>query len=49
MTGRETDDGYTIRAYEQGDERAFISLYNEVWSAEKTTDWFDWPSTVPTR
>jgi len=42
MTGRETDDGYTIRAYEPGDERAFVDLYNEVWSAEKTTDWFDW-------
>ena len=33
---------YRIRAYEPGDERAFVALYNEVWSAEKTTDWFDW-------
>mgnify|MGYP000085333974 CR=1 FL=1 len=42
MTARETDDGYVIRRYEPGDEREFIHLYNEVWSAEKTTDWFDW-------
>jgi len=36
------DDGYTIRQYRPGDERDFVDLYNEVWSAEKTTDWFDW-------
>jgi GNAT superfamily N-acetyltransferase len=40
---RERDPSdYRVRAYESGDERAFIDLYNEIWSAEKTTDWFDW-------
>ncbi|MEF8856473.1 MAG: GNAT family N-acetyltransferase, partial [Haloplanus sp.] len=42
MTATETDDGYTIRQYESGDEQAFVDLFNEVWSAGKTTDWFDW-------
>jgi len=41
-TNTDTSDGYTIRQYRQGDEQDFVDLYNEVWSAEKTVDWFDW-------
>ena len=39
---RETDDGYTIRPFEPGDETAFVALYNEVWTADRTVEWFDW-------
>jgi len=39
---RNGGNAYDVRRYRRGDERAFVDLYNEVWSAEKTTDWFDW-------
>lgn len=38
----ETDHEYTIRPFETGDEQDFIDIFNETWSAEKTTDWVDW-------
>jgi hypothetical protein len=39
---RETDDGYTIRPFESGDETAFVDLYNEVWTADRRVEWSDW-------
>lgn len=37
-----TADDYVIRQFEAGDEADFVALYNETWTTEKTTDWFDW-------
>ncbi|QSG11336.1 N-Acyltransferase superfamily protein [Halapricum desulfuricans] len=33
---------YTIRPFQPGDEQPFVDIFNETWSAERTTDWFDW-------
>jgi len=41
-THRAGGEEYTLRWFEPGDEDDFVAIFNEVWSAEKTTDWFDW-------
>jgi len=41
-TYRAADEEYTLRWFEPGDEADFVALFNEIWSAERTTEWFDW-------
>jgi len=41
-TYRAAGEEYTLRWFESGDEADFVAMFNEVWSAEKTADWFDW-------
>lgn len=40
--GTRAGSEYAIRRFRPGDERDFLDLFNEVWTAEKTTEWFDW-------
>lgn len=35
-------DDYTIRLFEAGDAQEFVDIFNQIWPAEKTTDWFEW-------
>lgn len=37
-----TDTEYTIRPFEPADAEAFVDIFNQTWSAEKTTEWFEW-------